>query len=846
MTALPSPTPDDPAAASPGTSTDALGRRLDEAAALHRVGKLDEAAAAYWTILATAPNHPDALHLLGYLHHQMDRDGEAVSCFTRSIAADDKKPMVHANLGNVLLRQGDVDGAMSCFRAALGLDPGNRLFLSRLAEGFARGWFNPSDSSIPAELVECLIADVVEPRRLRRTVLAALDLTRNAPTLDDPLLVAFMRREVLADETLEAWLVALRRKFLEGSESAPLGQIAAIARQSELCDHVWPESAEESQRVETLASATDQALRADQAPDATGVALLASYRLLDTLPCADALLACREALPEALGELVDEQIAERRATRAAAAAIEAATPATDGLSAAVRIQYEENPYPRWEHTGETETLPVATVMTRMFPRLADQDQTWPEAPHILIAGCGTGRHAIDTARRFTGAAVLAFDLSRSSLGYGARKARDLGVDNVRFVQGDLLALDGESAAYDIIESGGVLHHLDDTLSGWRILTGLLAAGGLMKIGLYSEAARRHVVAARRFVATGGYAATPDDIRRCRQDILALPDDDIVRKVAASPDFYNLSSCRDLIFHVHEHHFSLPALAAMIDDLGLEFLGFELTDPAVLARYRSDFPHDPAALDLSNWARFEADNPDTFAAMYQFWLRKPAESAALPVLPPDAFRRVDETPDDEFYREARLVTHIDDAAIAAVTHLYRERLPEEGAILDLMSSWVSHLPDDVAFGRVVGLGMNHEELAANPRLDAALCHDLNTDPTLPFADGEFDAATLCVSIQYLTRPVEVLHELGRVVKPGGPLIVTYSNRCFATKAVGVWLALNDAGHGELIEHYLTNAANWTAIERIECSPAPGKSDPLYAVAATSLGPTVRNEDAPAPS
>jgi ubiquinone/menaquinone biosynthesis C-methylase UbiE/tetratricopeptide (TPR) repeat protein len=837
MTALPSSSiPDEGTVGAPDAATGTLGRQIDEAAALHRAGELNEAEAAYRAILAKAPDHPDTLHLLGYLHHQMDRDGEAVTCFTRSIAANGKKPMVHANLGNVLLRQGDLVGAVGCFRTALNLDPGNRLFLSRLAEGFARGWFDPSDPKIPAELVACLAADAIDPRRLRRTVLAALDLAAKPPNLDDPLLAAFMGREVLADEALETWLVALRRGVLEGSESPPIEQIAALARQSELCDFVWPESAEESLRIEALAGVVEQALVAGEAPDAASVALLASYRLLDTLPCADALLAVCESLPGALSELVDDQITKRRATSTAVAAIESATPVSGGLSTAVRTQYEENPYPRWEHTGETEALPVATVMTRMFPRLADQDQPWPEAPHILIAGCGTGRHAIDTAQRFTDAAVLAFDLSRPSLGYGARKAEELGINNVRFVQGDLLALEGENAAYDIIESGGVLHHLEDTLTGWRILTGLLADGGLMKIGLYSEAARRHIVAARRFVAAGGYAPTPEDIRRCRQDILALPTDDIVRKVVASPDFYNLSSCRDLIFHVHEHHFTLPALAAMIDELGLEFLGFELTDPTVLAKYRAAFSDDPAALDLSNWAHFEADNPDVFAAMYQFWLRKPAGNPGRPALPSDAFRRVDEAADDEFYREARLVTHIDDAAIAAVTELYRERLPAGGAILDLMSSWVSHLPDDVLFGRVVGLGMNPEELAANPRLNAALCQDLNADPTLPFADGEFDAATLCVSIQYLTRPVDVLCELARVVKPGGPLIVTYSNRCFATKAVGVWLALNDAGHGELIEHCLTEATNWTAIERLERSPAPGKSDPLYAVVANSLGPT----------
>ncbi|HEV2125193.1 MAG TPA: methyltransferase domain-containing protein [Chloroflexota bacterium] len=191
------------------------------------------------------------------------------------------------------------------------------------------------------------------------------------------------------------------------------------------------------------------------------------------------------------------------------------------------------------------------------------------------------------------------------------------------------------------------------------------------------------------------------------------------------------------------------------------------------------------------------------------------------LPPGAFNRADEVPDAQFYRSVRLVTHIDDRAIGAVTQLYREYFPPGGVILDLMSSWVSHLPPEVRYRRVVGLGMNSEELAANPRLDAYRVQDLNQRPQLPFVDGTFDAAGLCVSIQYLTRPVEVLREVGRVLRPGAPLVITFSNRCFPTKAVAIWLTLDDAGHGHLVERYLQAAGNWTAIERLDRSP--GRQD-----------------------
>ena len=205
-------------------------------------------------------------------------------------------------------------------------------------------------------------------------------------------------------------------------------------------------------------------------------------------------------------------------------------------------------------------------------------------------------------------------------------------------------------------------------------------------------------------------------------------------------------------------------------------------------------------------------------------------AELEVNAANAFRRYDESPDERFYELPRLVTHIDDAAIAAVTQLYREYFSADGVILDLMSSWVSHLPPEVTYRRVVGLGMSPEELAANPRLDEWLVQDLNRDPTLPFADGEFNGAGICVSIQYLTRPVDVLREVGRVLRPGAQLVVTFSNRCFPTKAVLIWQALDDAGHAALVRRYFEWAGNWENVESLDRSPAG--SDPLYAVVARS--------------
>jgi len=162
----------------------------------------------------------------------------------------------------------------------------------------------------------------------------------------------------------------------------------------------------------------------------------------------------------------------------------------------------------------------------------------------------------------------------------------------------------------------------------------------------------------------------------------------------------------------------------------------------------------------------------------------------------------------------------------VTALYRETVPPGGDVLDLMTSWVSHLPEDVAYGRVAGLGMNAAEVAANPRLTERLVHDLNADPRLPYGDAAFDAVLICVSVQYLTRPVETFQEVGRVLRPGGALVVTFSNRCFPTKAVRAWAALDDAGHVALVRAYVEDAGGFSEPDVRAHTPRWG--DPLYGV------------------
>jgi hypothetical protein len=204
------------------------------------------------------------------------------------------------------------------------------------------------------------------------------------------------------------------------------------------------------------------------------------------------------------------------------------------------------------------------------------------------------------------------------------------------------------------------------------------------------------------------------------------------------------------------------------------------------------------------------------------------------LPEGAFRRIDEDDDALFYEEPRLVYHIDDHAVAALTDFYRKVLPAGGVLLDLMSSWVSHLPAEVEYAEIIGHGMNAMELEVNPRFSRYFAQDLNRDPALPLADASVDAAMICVSVQYLQQPVAVLREVARALRPGAPVVISFSNRCFWTKAVAIWRSLNDDGHAALVELYLRHAG----FEQIETHHLAewieDEQDPMLAVVGRAPG------------
>jgi SAM-dependent methyltransferase len=391
---------------------------------------------------------------------------------------------------------------------------------------------------------------------------------------------------------------------------------ASLARQCFVNEYVFDVSDTERQALAWLRASVRSALEGRAPVFAIHLIALASFAPLCALDRDEGILARSWLKP--LDALITEQVREPKAEAALRAAMPRLTEIDDPVSQQVRRQYEENPYPRWVSLDPTPPEASFEAHLRgLLPRAPLRAFAEPATPDILVAGCGTGQQPIGTAQRFPKARMLAIDLSLASLAYAKRKSDAAGV-SIEYAQADILALDLERR-FDMIESTGVLHHLADPMRGWAKLVDLLKPGGFMRIGLYSELARQNIVELRRTIAERGYQATEHDIRRFRQELLSKPEPRFA-PILHSPDFASTSACRDLLFHVQEHRLTLPQIAAFLTGHGLTMLGFEL--PGVtLARYHAQFPDDAALNDLANWHRFETENPDTFAAMYQFWVQK---------------------------------------------------------------------------------------------------------------------------------------------------------------------------------------------------------------------------------
>jgi len=449
-----------------------------------------------------------------------------------------------------------------------------------------------------------------------------LDAGDLAALAADPILREAMVTGRTSDAELERVLTAVRPLLLEHAaaeaDAERLELVCAMARQCFINEYVFAETAAERDEAERLAATLSDKLRSGDAVGPTLVAAVAAYSPLHRVAEAERLLA--RSWPCPLEELLTQQIREPAEEQQIKKTLPALTE-IDVESRDVKAQYEVNPYPRWVTPPPAlKPLSVNDYVRAKFPRAPFRPlATPPGGADVLVAGCGSGSHAIEAHRRYADAHVLAIDLSRASLAYAVRKTRALGLD-IEYGQADILKLGKLEQRFDVIEAAGSLQCLKDPAAGWRVLLSLLRPGGVMFLGLYSKVARADINAARDYIAQRGHDGSARDIRRLRQEITAFPDGAPGRSVASSGDFYSTSDCRDFLFHVQEYQHTLPEIARFIAEENLTFLGFQL-DARLLLDYAAGYPDDPRLTNLAHWEAYENAHPDVFTAMYNFAVQK---------------------------------------------------------------------------------------------------------------------------------------------------------------------------------------------------------------------------------
>jgi len=437
-----------------------------------------------------------------------------------------------------------------------------------------------------------------------------------------PLLIKLMEVFLLPDLELENILKDIRSAILLNiskikNNPETLVFQTALSLQCFFNEYLYVQTDIEVEALKDLETLVEKQLIDGQQPSPTELVCLASYKPLHEYSWCHLLI-----IPIELESLQRRQILEPEKENQLKSTIPILQEIKNIVSCKVQEQYEQNPYPRWVYLGlSLFPKPISTITQELNLKILNHDINKIDRPQILIAGCGTGQHSITIATKYKNCDVLAIDLSLSSLAYAKRKTEELGISNIEYMQADILDLSLLDQKFDIIECAGVLHHMDDPMAGWKVLTECLNTGGLMKIGLYSELALRDIDQIRDEIEQSNIGSSYNDMKLFRNKISSSEEEHHMTVVSGF-DFFSLSEFRDILFHVQVHRFTIPQIEASLTQLGLVFCGFE--HPPTVQKFQSRNLTENAVYDLEKWDAFEKENPREFVGMYQFWCQKTSQ------------------------------------------------------------------------------------------------------------------------------------------------------------------------------------------------------------------------------
>ena len=611
------------------------------------LGQLDQALASTLKSLELKPDNPDALMNLGGIYKDLTQLDQALASTLKSLELKPDNPDALMNLGGIYKDLTQLDQALASTLKSLELKPDSPGALNNLIRFVDELSLNSANTQSLTKAYELLISlvnishskltkiftqaflPIIEEAAKRDPIISA---DNNALTnlAEDWRLRKSLTLLIPPDQAIEHFLTRLRKELLVlAANQKPIrGSLKSLteslAMQCFLNDYVYAQSQEEEELVNQLI----HAVSGDCDSFNKYLAIVACYVPIHRLRFNQDWLEDYPTDTYESRALIESQLREPQEEENIKSTIQVDLQVTDTVSTQVQDMYEMNPYPRYRYADFTDKSLACNISKAIEYESTKINLQFPEVltshhsqPKVLIAGCGTGNQVI-MASRYKNAQITAIDLSSSSLAYANRKAKEYGMFNIDFKKMDLLDLAALNEKFDTIECSGVLHHMEDPAKGLSALSKQLKPGGYIKLGLYSEIARQDIVKARNQIKQLGIASTTASIRVFRQQVLRRKLKELANLPNLGRDFYSLSECRDLCFHVQEHRFTTRLIQELLAVEGLIFCGFMLTE-AIRKAYQQKFPTDIDMTSLENWGDFEKQNPTTFRAMYQFWVGKPS-------------------------------------------------------------------------------------------------------------------------------------------------------------------------------------------------------------------------------
>ncbi|MDH3902731.1 MAG: methyltransferase domain-containing protein [Xanthomonadales bacterium] len=575
-------------------------------ASLTRTGKIPQAIKVAEKACSLSPGNAVYYSNLSYLHSITGNVQKAILVMALAVISDTKNTVNQAKFARLIdhlefyqltAETGPVKEAIKVCLSNPDIDHGS----------FSVAWH----SLIMLDPVFIRLASITQDGNFKKQAEEV-----NARELEEPLAEPFfllgLKSLQAVDAKYERIITFFRHYFISRIDDYDsekfLPFLCALAEHCNLNEFVYSCTRQEQEMAVALEGELDLMANVD-ADTMARIALIACYKDLVQLDYAGKLAESgANSQNSAFAGLIKNTISIPGKITEFHAGIPAISPRDDStqndVSSFVAKQYEQNPYPRWRHLD----LPV----------LAEKQRAMGRGRKILVAGCGTGYEPLNLAAYYPEADILGVDLSIPSLAYGKQKADEFGIGNVEFKQADILDVEELGQQFDLITSCGVLHHMEDPVEGWSKLLNCLRPDGMMKVALYSEIARESVVLCRNWIEEQGFAPTPEGIRDFRQAVMDLDDANPLKEIMNWTDFYSMSMCRDLVFHVQEHRVTLPWIKSALDELGLCCLSMRISNPVFRKEYLAQYPQDPALKDLDALNEYENKNPRVFRDMYQFW------------------------------------------------------------------------------------------------------------------------------------------------------------------------------------------------------------------------------------